>query len=86
MSDQPYIGQRITNIRPMTDLELAAEGWDEDYLALPAVLELENGNLIYPSRDDAGNGPGALFGMIDGEAVRILGSGIPWTPPEGGKL
>jgi hypothetical protein len=25
------------------------------------VIKLDDGNLIYPSQDDEGNGPGALF-------------------------
>lgn len=51
------IGQTITEIRPMTDEEMEYEGWE--YGA--EVIVLSNGNRIYASQDDEGNGPGELF-------------------------
>jgi len=40
---------------------MESEGWD-DFGSATSVIELEDGTLIYPSRDDEGNGPGTLFG------------------------
>jgi len=54
------VGCRIVAVRAMDAHELAAEGWD-DHETVP-VLVLDNGVIVYPSRDDEGNGPGALFG------------------------
>jgi len=54
-------GQRIVEIRQMTDEEMEFESW-EDYRGYPTVLVLEDGTLLYPSQDEGGNGGGALFG------------------------
>lgn len=50
----------IKNIRLMTEDEMLDEGWE--YGQSPAVIELTDGTLIYPSCDPEGNGPGFLFG------------------------
>lgn len=55
------VGQKITGIRAMTKAELAAEGWEFGH-DNPPVLVLENGTCLYPSRDQEGNGGGAMFG------------------------
>ena len=55
------IGQKITDIRQMSVQELEREGWEGREIV--PVIVLENGDHIYPSRDDEGNGPGALFGI-----------------------
>ncbi len=61
------IGQTIKAIRPQTDAERDDEYWED-----PAVvIELDNGVLIYPSRDSEGNGPGTLF-VKDGEETTLL--------------
>ena len=53
-------GCRIVEVRAMSARELAAEGWDGDETV--PVLVLDNGSILFPSRDEEGNGPGALFG------------------------
>jgi len=55
------IGKKIVKIRPITDAERKSEGWDNSHSAT-SVIELEGGTLLYPSRDDEGNGAGTLFG------------------------
>jgi hypothetical protein len=57
------VGRTIKQVRKMTAKELEAEGWEGDHAL---VIELDNGTLVYPSRDDEGNGPGALFGSANG--------------------
>lgn len=66
-------GQTIEAIRDMTDGELEAEGWaDAPTHQRPVVLELENGTKLYASRDEEGNGPGAMFGETPkGELVFV---------------
>ena len=54
------VGRRIVEVRAMSAPELEAEGWPPDETV--PVLVLDNGTLLFPSRDDEGNGPGALFG------------------------
>ena len=54
----PIIGQKIVNARPMTKAEQEDEGWD----GFTTVLVLSDGTLLYASRDEEGNGAGALFG------------------------
>jgi len=52
----------IVKVRRMTDKEMADNGWD-GYHTNPPVLELEDGGILFPARDEEGNGPGVLFGV-----------------------
>jgi hypothetical protein len=66
------MGAVIRCIRRMTEAELAANSnyWYSD--AGVVVLELTDGTLLYPSQDEEGNGPGALFGETpDGRPFRL---------------
>jgi hypothetical protein len=65
--DAPLVGQKIVEIRPMTDSEMEHEGWGNHRGINPPVIELESGAMLFPSRDPEGNGPGALFGEQHGE-------------------
>jgi hypothetical protein len=72
-ADDGLVGRTIKEIRPMTDSELKNEGWATDHHGVPAIIVLDNGDRIYASRDDEGNGPGALFGMdAKGKGFRLL--------------
>ena len=64
------VGLRIVGIREMTDKERDLYAW----YGPAVVLVLEDGSLLFPSQDEEGNGPGALFGVRDGEDV-VLYSG-----------
>lgn len=59
---EPLIGQKITEIRPMTEEEETNEGWDRNS-GIPMVVVFEDGTLLYASQDPEGNGPGTLFGI-----------------------
>lgn len=60
-------GLTIVDVRAMTDEELEREGWQMPQLQqAPVALELDDGTVLYPSRDPEGNGPGSLFGYSDG--------------------
>mgnify|MGYP003149022956 CR=1 FL=1 len=65
-------GATIKKVRKMTKAEMTVEGWDP-LLAPPTVLVLSNGVKIYPSQDDEGNGPGAIFGIDNGNPIAIRG-------------
>jgi hypothetical protein len=57
----------------MTQAEMIDEGWDFQLDPITPVIVLDDGTLIYPSRDHEGNGPGALFGKAsDGRTVTFL--------------
>lgn len=60
-TDHREISNEIKAIRTMTEAEMTREGWVHN--DPPAVIELADGSLIYPSRDAEGNGPGMLFGF-----------------------
>lgn len=58
--------RRIIAVRRMSPAEMRREGWETD--RPPPVIELFGGRasppwLLYPARDQEGNGPGALFGV-----------------------
>jgi hypothetical protein len=56
-SDQ-LLEKKIVAVRYMTKEEATTVcGWE----ARPVVLQLDDGNLIYPSMDEEGNGPGVFF-------------------------
>ena len=65
------IGHKIVAARRMTEAEGENEGWlPFDMHGAPQVLILDNGILLYPSRDSEGNGAGALFGL-DADSIPI---------------
>jgi len=65
------IGRKIVEIRPMSKAEMEAEGWSR---GRGTVIILDDGMMIYPSKDGEGNGPGVLFGKDkEGTAFYITG-------------
>ena len=66
---QSLTGRKIKKIRPMTAGEMDAEGWSSRFR--PTVIELDNGCIIFASRDPEGNDPGNLFGVVDGQQVAL---------------
>lgn len=65
------IGNIIDSVRWMTKEEMEKEGW-EGY-PRGTVIELIGEGKIFASRDDEGNGPGALFGEApDGTSLRVM--------------
>jgi hypothetical protein len=66
-------GRTIVAVRKMRPAEAKREGWDLRWAhGAPPVLVLDDGQVIYPSQDDEGNGPGALFGAYRGSMFRIM--------------
>lgn len=51
------VGRRITAVSYLSHDEAAEMDWHARSLA----IELDSGMVIFASRDDEGNGPGALF-------------------------
>ena len=50
-------GKKITEVRYLSKKEARDLGWNRRSI----VLQLNDGTVIYPSRDDEGNDGGALF-------------------------
>ena len=60
--DNHIIGQRIVDGRKLTKSELKRHDWPTNTHHGPAIaLILENGAVLYPSRDPEGNGSGTFF-------------------------
>jgi len=57
VAQKQFVGRKIVGARYMTEAEAEDMGWDQR----PVVLILDDGNQIFPSRDDEGNDGGALF-------------------------
>ncbi len=71
--DLSLAGRTIVAVRKMRAAEAKREGWDLRWAhGAPPVLVLDDGQVIYPSADDEGNGPGALFGAHKGTMFRIM--------------
>jgi hypothetical protein len=51
-------GRKIVNVRWMDDQEVEDMGW----YGSAVVIQLDDGTLLFPSRDDEGNDAGSLFG------------------------
>ena len=63
------IGRRVTSVRYLTTDEAREIGWTESSV----VITFDNGVSVYPSRDDEGNGAGALFTTINGlETIPVI--------------
>ena len=52
-------GRTIDEVRYLTQEEADGLGWH----SRPIVLFLDNGTILFPSRDDEGNDGGVLFGQ-----------------------
>lgn len=57
VASKQLLGKRIVKVRYMTQAEVDELGW----FHRPVVIELDDGNLVWPSRDDEGNDAGSLF-------------------------
>jgi len=57
IAEKMLLNRKIVNVRYMLDEELEQLGWDEKCV----VLQLDDGNIIFPSQDDEGNGAGSFF-------------------------
>ena len=51
------LGRTITLVRYMNDSEQEDLGWYNKAV----VIQLDNGIALFPTQDDEGNGPGALY-------------------------
>ena len=54
---EQLLGKKIVDVRYMSQ----EEADDLDWTERPVVIHLDDGNLVFASADDEGNGAGALF-------------------------
>lgn len=60
------LGKQIVSIRYLTEKEMGFMDWHQK----PIVIQLNDGTILFPSRDDEGNDGGALFGQTkDGKEL-----------------
>lgn len=57
VAQDQLLGRKIVAVRYLSDEERKILGWR----GRSVVMQLDDGNLVFPSADDEGNGPGALF-------------------------
>ena len=55
------VGRTIKGVRMLNKEEIADLAWEDSYGAVPFALILDDGQVIIPSEDPEGNGPGHLF-------------------------
>jgi hypothetical protein len=56
------VGRKIESVRWLSEEECEGMGWH----SRPIALHLDDGTIIFPSKDDEGNNGGALFGQGPG--------------------
>ena len=67
----PFLGHIIQDVRDLTKADAGDNDWFLPGHTCP-VMVLDNGTIIFPSKDRKGNGPGALFGkMADGTTIYV---------------
>lgn len=65
------IGRKIVDVIALSKDIVEAEGWEDSPYSCIGLL-LDDGNIIYPSQDEEGNGPGALFGKNVKEDISVF--------------
>ena len=65
------IGRKIVDVINLNKSIIEQEGWENTPYPCIGLL-LDDGNIIYPSQDSEGNGPGALFGKNVKEDISVF--------------
>ena len=64
-AEKHLLGRSISRVRYLDKDEAEHLGWHQRSL----LLELDNGTIVFMSRDDEGNDGGTLFGMTTDEEL-----------------
>jgi len=71
-----FYGLAIRHVRLMDPVEMKKEGWDEyGRVQAATVLVFHDGTKIYVSKDEEGNGPGAIFVIRRNRLFFVLSNG-----------
>ena len=65
VAGEQLLGKKIVKVRYLNKKDIENLGWYESAIA----FQLDDGNWIFPSQDDEGNGAGALFTCNDANPV-----------------
>lgn len=65
VAKEQLLGKKVVMVRYMSKEEAKGLGWYHR----PVVIQLDDGNVIYPSHDDEGNDAGAMFTNNDDQPV-----------------
>ena len=57
IAKKQLVGKKIVSVRYMTNKEMDELGWYSKCV----IMQLDDGNIVFPSQDDEGNNAGALF-------------------------
>ena len=67
---EKLVGRKIVAVRYMSEAEVDGLQW---YGRAAVVIQLDNGVILFPSQDDEGNGPGAVFtSMQDFPTIPVI--------------
>lgn len=66
----PLVGLTVARVRPMSDKELAREGWDGESAV---IIEFDDGSSLHAMRDPEGNGPGVIIHNVGDQSFYIFG-------------
>ena len=67
-AESVLLNKKIVAVRYLTEQEQEILGW----YSRCVVIELEDGTIVYPSKDDEGNDAGALYFQSDKDNDYIL--------------
>lgn len=74
VKQHPLVGARVVAVRSLDPADAEAMGWRVGRMDAPVALVLSTGEVVFPSRDGEGNGPGALY-VYDGTRARLVTPG-----------
>lgn len=63
--DSDLVGQTVKKV---CSIQPELSGFDDPVTA----IVFESGDIVYPSKDDEGNGKGTFFAILDSQPVRIF--------------
>ena len=55
------VGRTIMGVRPLREAELEDMGWEDGWGSIGFAIILDDGQVLIPSSDPEGNGPGHVF-------------------------
>ena len=61
--EKHLVGRKIVAVNYLQESDAKELGW----YSRPILLELDDGTMVFPSKDDEGNDGGALFGVTKDE-------------------
>lgn len=76
-AENRLLGQHVSMVRYLSKEEAESMGWD----TRPLVIQFGDGSIVFPSKDDEGNGAGTMFGCSGRENLPEEEESDQWTFP-----